>query len=113
MVNQMSSNYAEVINKFPSLFTGLGSLSVDFEIQLKPDAKPFALYTPRKVPYPLCSKVKDELNRMESMGIFVKVELHSPWCAGIVVVPNGKVRICVDLNPLNANVKCETHPLPR
>ena len=28
-------------------------LSGEFEIQLKPDAQPFALYTPRKVPYPL------------------------------------------------------------
>ena len=115
MVNQMSSDYAEVINKFPSLFTGLGSLSNDFEIQLKTDAKPFALYTPRKVPYPLRSKVKGELNRMESIGVISKVELPTPWCAGMVVVPkkDGKVRICVDLKPLNANVKCETHPLPK
>ena len=51
MVNHMSSNYAEIVNKFPSVFTGLGSLSSEFEIQLKPDTKPFALYTPRKVPY--------------------------------------------------------------
>ena len=114
MVNQMSSDCAEVTNKFPSLLTDLGSLSDDFEIQLKPDAKPFALYTPRKVPYPLCSKVKDELNRMESMGIIFKVELPTPWCAGMVVVPkkDEKVRICVNLKPLNVNVRHETHPLP-
>ena len=96
MVNKMSSDYAEVMNTFPSLLTGLGSLSGDFEIQLKPDAKPFALYTPRKVPYLLHSKVKDELNRMESMGIISKVELPTPWYAGMVVVPkkDGKVQMC-------------------
>ena len=53
MVNHMSSNYTEIVNKFPSVFTGLGSLSNEFETQLKLDAKPFALYTPRKVPYAL------------------------------------------------------------
>jgi len=95
MVNQMSSNYAEAIHKFPSVFTGLGSLSGEFEIQLKSDAKPFALYTPRKVPYALRSKVKDELDRMEAMGVITKVENPTPWCAGMVVVPkkDGKVRM--------------------
>ena len=115
MVNHMSSNYAEIVNKFPSVFTGLGSLSSEFEIQLKPDVKPFALYTPRKVPYALRSKVKAELDRMEAMGVISKVEIPTPWCAGMVVVPkkDGKVRICVDLKPLNASVKRETHPLPK
>jgi len=93
MVNQMSSKYDEIINKFPSVFTGLGSLSGEFEIQLNPDAKPFALYTPREVPYPLRSKVQDELERMEAIGIISKVQVPTPWCAGMVVVPkkDGKI----------------------
>ena len=70
MVNHMNSNCTDVIiNQFPSVFTGLGSLSGEFEIQLKPDAQPFALYTPRKVPYPLRSIVKDELDRMKTLGV--------------------------------------------
>ena len=115
MVNQMSSKYDEIINKFPSVFTGLGSIKGEFEIQLNPDAKPFALYTPRKVLYPLRSKVWDELERMEAIGVISKVQVPTPWCAGMVVVPkkDGKVRICVDLKPLNASVKRETHPLPK
>ena len=64
MVNQMNADHTGIINKFPKVFAGLGSLSGEFEIQLKPDAKPFALYTPRKLPYPLRSKVKEELNRI-------------------------------------------------
>ena len=51
------SDHTGIINKFPNVFTGLGLLSGEFEIQ---DAKPFALYTPRKVPYPLQFKVKEE-----------------------------------------------------
>ena len=30
---------------FPELFQGLGTLKGDYQIQLKPDAKPYALYT--------------------------------------------------------------------
>ena len=43
------------------------------------------------------------------------LEVATQWCAGMVVVPkkDGKVRICVDLKPLNASVKRETHPLPK
>jgi len=93
MVNQMSSKYDEIINKFPSVFTGLGLINGEFEIQLNPDAKPFALYTPRKVPHPLRSKVRDELERMEAIGVISKVQVPTPWCTGMVVVPkkDGKV----------------------
>ena len=52
---------------------------------------------------------------MESMGVISKVDEPTPWCAGMVVVlkTNGKVRICVDLKPLNENVLREVHPLPK
>ena len=115
MVNHMNSNNADVINQFPSVFTGLGSLSDEFEIKLNANTKPFTLYIPRKVLYPLRSKVNDELDTMEAMGVISKFKVPTPWCAGIVVVPkkDGNVQICVDLKPLNASVKCETHPLPK
>ena len=47
------------------------------------------------------------------MGVISKVEIPTPWSVGMVVVPkkDGKVQICVDLKPLSANAKHETHPL--
>ena len=42
-----------VQQSFPNLFQGLGTLKGDYHIQLKPDAKPYALYTARNVPIPL------------------------------------------------------------
>ncbi len=36
---------------FPSIFQGLGNLWEPYEIKLQPDAKPYALYTPRMCPY--------------------------------------------------------------
>ena len=108
----VTKNYKE---KFPHLFKGLGKLDgPDYKIKLKPDAKPYALSTPRRVPVPLLTKVKEELARMEQMQIISKVDEPTEWCAGMVVVPksNGKVRICVDLTKLNNSILRELHPLP-
>jgi transposase InsO family protein len=114
-VEEVTGQLGDVPNQFPKLFTGLGTLQGDFHIHLQPDATPFALHTPRNVPLPLRQKVKKELERMESMGVISKVDVPTPWCAGMVVVPkkDGSVRICVDLKPLNTAVLREVHPLPR
>ena len=50
-----------VITQFPELFKGLGRLKDNYRIQLRSDAKPFALTTPRRVAVPLLPKVKEEL----------------------------------------------------
>ncbi len=106
---------AEVHARFPKLFQGLGNLGEEYTIRLKPGAKPHALYTPRRVALPLCSKVKEELDRMEALGVTSKVSEPTAWCAGMVPVPkkDGSMRICVDLKPLNECVLRETHPLPK
>ena len=86
-IDHISLNHSSIINKFSKLFTGLGTFKKYFEITIKPDAKPFAIHTPRKVPLPLRQKVQDELARMESLGVISKVDTPTPWCAGMVVVP--------------------------
>ena len=100
--------------EFPGLFTGLGKLDGDYTIQLKEGAKPFALSTPRRVAIPLLEPVKEELQRMERLGVISKIQEPTDWCSGMVVVPkgDGKVRICVDLTKLNESVQRERHPLP-
>ena len=52
---------------------------------------------------------------MEAMGVISKVDIPTPWCAGMVVAPkkSGAVRICIDLKPLNQSVLREVHPLPK
>ena len=49
------------------------------------------------------------------MGIILRVDEHTPWCAGMVMVPkkSGKLRICVDLKALNKSVIREVHTLPK
>ena len=103
-----------VQQSFPKLFQGLGTLKGDYQIQLRPDAKPYALYTVRNIPIPHRGKVKQELERIEELGVISKVDKPILWCAGMVMVPkkSGDVRICVDLKPLNESVLRETHQLP-
>ena len=104
----------EPTTEFPKLFTGLGKLEGEYTIQLDPGAKPFALSTPRRVAVPLMGAVKQELERMETLGVISKIQEPTDWCSGMVVVPksDGKVRICVDLTRLNQSVRRERHPLP-
>ena len=106
---------ADIHQRFPKVFGGLGNLGEEFEIKLKPNVTPHALFTPRHVPLPLCPKVEEELARMEEMGVISKVNEPTPWCAGMVVVPkkSGSIRICVDLKPLNESILREVHPLPK
>ena len=116
-INEIQSqSYEERIKaKYPQLFHGLGELEGEYEIKLKPDAQPFAIMTPRRIPLPMKSKVKEELARMEKLGVIRKVDKPTNWYAGMVTVskPNGKIGICVDLTKLNENVCRETYPLPK
>ena len=102
--------------QYPTLFKGLGAFKGrSYTIQLKPDAKPFALFTPCNVPLPLRKKVQNELAQMESLGVISPVEEPTLWCEGMVVVPkkSGAVRICMDFRPLNDNMLREVYPLPK
>ena len=105
---------SSIPDKYPKLFAGLGTFQGEYEIKLKVDAQPVAIYTARNVPLPLREKVQGELARMERIGVISPVKEPTPWCLGMVVVPkkSGAVRICVDFHPLNESVMREIHPLP-
>ena len=111
----MTCDSQTILDKFPSLFKGLGTLGDAYTIKLTEDAVPYSLCTPRNVAIPLREKVIIELNRMEANGIISRVTEPTPWCAGMVVVPKreGSVRICVDLKLLNQSVLQEVHPIPK
>ena len=76
----------------PKLFGGLGRMSGgDYSIQLREDAVPFALPTPRRVSIPLMDVVKRELQRMEDLQVIRRVDTPTDWCAGMAVVAKPRV----------------------
>ncbi|XP_076049320.1 uncharacterized protein LOC143029995 [Oratosquilla oratoria] len=83
------------------------------QIYIQKDDIPHCLYTPRRVPHPLLPKVKKKLQSMVHQKVISPVTVPTEWCSGMVnvVKPNGDVRICVDLTPLNKAVKREVHPM--
>ena len=113
-IREIETANSNPIEQFPGLFSGLGKMEGEYTIQLREGAQPFALTTPRRVAIPLMDQVRNELDRMENLGVISQVAEPTDWCAGMVVVmkPNNRVRICVDLTKLNENVRREHHPLP-
>ncbi|XP_061159755.1 uncharacterized protein K02A2.6-like [Syngnathus typhle] len=115
LVSRADSIDIKMLNEnYPKLCQGLGLMQQPYTIKLKPDAVPFSLSTPRRVPIPLLGKVKEELERMESIGVISRVEEPTEWCSGMVPVPtkSDSVRICVDLTHLNEAVCREKYILP-
>ena len=113
-LKRFATQHADYKTEFPSLFTGLGKVKTEVHITLQPDAKPFCIYTPRKIPYPLLPKVKQELDSMLERGVISPVTAPTAWCSALVPVPkpSGDVRLCVDLTQLNRAVQREIHPMP-
>ncbi|XP_064087273.1 uncharacterized protein K02A2.6-like [Macrobrachium nipponense] len=83
-------------------------------IHLKPGATPFAVHTPRPIPFALRDQVKEELDSLVQQGIIRPAgDEPSEWCHSMVLVPKDKgVRITVDHTHLNSQVARPTHPSP-
>ena len=83
-------------------------------IHLKPGATPFAIHTPRPIPFAFRDQVKRELDSLVQQGIIMPAgDEPSEWCHPMVLVPKTKgVRITVDLTHLNSQVSRPTHPSP-
>ena len=95
----ISKGKEQILRRFPNVFNGLGKLGEPYSycIQLRQGARPHFLFTARNVPIALREQVKKEINRMDTLGVITKVEVPTPWCSAMVVVPkkSGEVRIPV------------------
>ena len=99
-LDTMEQSFRErIISEYPGIFHGLGTLGESYEIDIDREAKLYAIFSPRRVPYLFQDKVKEELSRMESLGVISRVEKSTEWCAGMVAVAkrSGGVRICINL----------------
>ena len=100
---------ADIFNDYSDLF----DLPVQYHIRVDPTVKP-VIDPARRVPVALRVKVKEELDRMQQIGVIEPVEQPTEWVSSIcmvtIVKPN-KLRICIDPRRLNEAVLREHYPL--
>jgi hypothetical protein len=64
---EMTAIPNNICAQYPQLFTGIAWQP--HEIHIRPDAKPFALHAPRRVPLPLMAQVKTKLEKLQQQEI--------------------------------------------
>ncbi|KAL1268833.1 hypothetical protein QQF64_034196 [Cirrhinus molitorella] len=104
----------DLFSEFADVFEGIGQFPGECKIHLDPAATP-VIYPPRKIPFTLHGRLKEELNRREHQGIIEKVTEPTDWVNVLVVVEKprtGELRICLDPRNLNEAIKRPHYPLP-
>jgi hypothetical protein len=82
-------------------------------LDVEDDATPVVM-PPRRVPIAIKPKLKQELKRLEDLGVIKKTDRPTQWVSNLVTVikPNGKLRVCIDPVHLNKAIKRCHYPLP-
>ena len=89
-------------------------------IELKPDARPYAVTAARNIPHAWKDDIKRQLDDLIAQDVIMPVSHPTEWCHPMVPVPkpptdggDGKtsVRMCVDLTKLNLYVRRGAHPV--
>ena len=96
-----------------NVFKGIGKVETECEIHLKDNATP-TVHPARKVPLAMKEKLKNELDRLESLDIIEKVSEPTDWVNAMVMVEkkDGTVRLCIDPVDLNKAIKRPHYPIP-
>jgi RNase H-like domain found in reverse transcriptase/Reverse transcriptase (RNA-dependent DNA polymerase)/Integrase zinc binding domain len=104
---------AEVRDKYADLFTGVGLLEGDVHLELDDKVKPVQMPL-RKLPLGVRESVQAELQRLEDLGIIIPVSEPTPWVSALLVVkkPDGRIRVCIDPQPLNKALMREQYYMP-
>ena len=105
----VNSGYSYSIDEFSDVFGEIGCLNKEHHITIDPNVTP-SVNPARKIPIALMGKLKDELNRMETLNIIEKVSYHTDWVNNIVIAEksNGSIGVCLDPKQLNkATTNCQ------
>ncbi|RXN13855.1 Retrovirus-related Pol poly from transposon [Labeo rohita] len=103
-----------IVDEFADVFTGIGLFPGECNIHLDPSATP-VVHPPRRVPFALRDRLREELDSMEDQGIIKKVTEPTDWVNALCVVEKpktGKLRVCLDPRDLNNAIKRPHYSLP-
>lgn len=111
--SESNSNLNNILEKFNSVFEGMGCLEKEYHIELKDNIKPTINY-PRKIPLALRDKLKSTLDQLEKQNLIKKSNDSTDWCHNMVIVrkPNGQLRIALDPKELNESIKRHFFQIP-
>ncbi|XP_033731751.1 uncharacterized protein K02A2.6-like [Pecten maximus] len=105
---------SDLEKQYPDVFQGEGKFKGDkLHLQIDSSVPPVKLPV-RKQPLALKERVKGELDRLVEKDIIIPVNEPTDWISSIVVVtkPSGKVRLCIDPQPLNKALKRNHYSMP-
>jgi len=118
VLKKTSKNFnIDVLKEYQDVFDGDKPLKPmdgpPMVIKLKQNAEPFQVRGPRPIPLPIKAEAKQLIDDQVARGVLTKVDEPTEWVHGMRLVrkANGKLRLCVDLRPLNKYVERPHHPL--
>lgn len=99
--------------QYPILFEGLEKLEGELHLRIDATLQPTKIPT-RKVPISLKTDLKNELDRLQKLGIITPVSTPTDWISSMVVArkPSGAIRLCINPKPLNVALKRNQYPTP-
>ena len=96
VVKSKEKQLPSFISEFESCFGELGTLPKLHKIVVDSSVPP-VVHPPRRVPIAIQPKLKEELDRRESLGVTSKVTEPTDWVSSLVIVhkPDGRIRVCL------------------
>ena len=104
----------QLVKQYPTVFSdGVGLLEGEYRIAIDPKAVPVE-HAARRVPVALREKLQQTLQDLVKQEVLAPVQGPTAWVSSMVVVPkrDGKIRICIDPQELNAAIQREHYQLP-
>lgn len=82
----------QLLKDYPDVFEGTGKLESQYKLEVNDGATP-VVHPLRRVPIALQVKLKEEWDRIQSLGIIEQVTEPTPWVSSLVTVqkPNGQI----------------------
>ena len=109
----------EIVGEFPEVFrdtlTEKPMRVPEMRIELRDNAVPYCITTPRQVPLRYQESISNMLDDLVSSKIIAKETRPAEWCLPAFFVPKPdrvKVRLVTDYTILNKYVKRPVHPFP-
>lgn len=121
-LSERQEHFSDMKKAFPKVFDTSAPLREMsggmMKIELTEDAVPFAVHTPRAIPFCWREEVREKLEELIQKDVIEPVNHPTAWCHPLVPVPktseDGSVsgcRLTVDFTRLNKFVKRPVHPV--